>query len=68
MNPNTLTSRRQTTVPLFMMFHFLQLSRVMSSYVSNECAVHTPYQYTHLQEEAKALDSFRVSTATKYLQ
>lgn len=40
----------------------------MSSYVSNECAVHTPYQYTHLQEEAKALDSFRVSTATKYLQ
>lgn len=40
----------------------------MSSYMSIECATHTPYQGTHLQEEAKPMDSFHVCTAIKYLQ
>lgn len=40
----------------------------MSSYMSNECAAHAPYQGTRFREEAKPMDSFRVSTATKYLQ
>lgn len=68
MNPNMLTARRQVTIPLLTMSHFLQLSKVTSSCMSNECVAHTPYQGTHLQEEAKPADSFRVSTATKYLQ
>lgn len=64
MNPNMLTARRQATIPLLTMSHFLQLSRVVSSYMSNERAAHIPYQGTHLREETKPVDSFCVSTTT----